>query len=120
VFELHGNIDRSDGLAGADRASGGRQAFAALTDAQPWGRRDVLDDPGRNSGTVHVDDYDIEPAHDRAAERPGENRKCDQRDRNQQKQAGTIAPKKPDLACRNQPQTRACWRSHGDRFVQSA
>ncbi len=45
VFELYGNIDRGDGLAGADRPSGGRQAFAALADAQPWRRRDLLDDP---------------------------------------------------------------------------
>ena len=97
MLELQGYIDCSNSLTGADRAGGGRQAFAALSDAQPWGRVNRLDDAGRDGGAIHVDNDDIEPAHDGAAECPGENCKRDQRYRNQQKQTG--ASRRQRLGC---------------------
>jgi hypothetical protein len=97
------DIDCGDRPPGANRPGGALQIIGAFGDAQTWRRRDRLDELGRDLGAVGIDDGDVEPAHDRAAKSPGQTRKSDQRDDNCQQIAGSVPPKKPDLAQDNQP-----------------
>ena len=118
--EIRWNVDRRDGGAGANGAGGRRQAVGALGHLQARRRGDRLDEFAGDSRAVGVDDDDIEAADDRVAEGPGEHGEGDQRHRQQQEQAGMIAPEEPDLPRGHQPQARARRPLHGERRVQSA
>ncbi len=119
VLETCRNIDCRYGIAGADRLRGCRQTIGPLMDTKAWRRGNLLDQAARNCGPVHVDNDDIQPAHHCTAKRPSEYRERDQRNCDDQKPAGPVAVKKPDLPSRDQPEA---WRRRGlhcDRPAQS-
>ncbi len=118
-LETRRNVDRGDRAPGADRADGTLQIVGAQGDAQSRSRRDRLNDPGGNVGAVGVDDGNIETPDDRTAKGPGQDCERGQRHDDRQQIPGRVAPKKPDLARRHQPQARARRRPHGERLAQS-
>jgi hypothetical protein len=118
-LETRRNVDGGDRPPGADRAGGTLQIVGALGDAQSRSRGDRLHEPLGNLGAVGVDDGNVETAYDGAAEGPGQHRKSGQRNDDRQQIAGAVAPKKPDLARRDQPQAGARRRPHGERLAQS-
>lgn len=101
-LEVRRDVDCGDRPPGADRSCSALQISRPFGDAQSRGGRDRLDEPGRGFRAVGIDDDDFEPAHDRAAERPGQDGKRNQRNDDGEQVTGTILPGKPYLAQRHQ------------------
>jgi hypothetical protein len=104
TLEIGRHVDRTDGLAGADRARRFREIAGALDDAETGRRRHLLDKRARGIRSVGVDHDHAEPADHRVAERRGQHHEGEQRHAEDQDQRGAVMQQPSQLAPGDQPE----------------